>query len=353
MTDIATKRITISDVASTAGVSIGTVSAVLNGRTSVGASTRTRVLGVIESLDYRPSQTARALVTGRADVDARRAVGLVVKEAGNPFYAEVIDGARSFLDGADTVLYTTTSDWSFQKEGTLIETFQDNLFAGVVIAPILDDDAELDHLFALRRMNFPFVLLDDVKGLKADVVYVDSVEASRLATCHLIELGHTRVVHFAGPDYTEHHSRDRVEGVRRAFSESSLAFTPDRLVAAGATHREGYEAGLRVFGDASAESRPTAVSCFNDSVAIGLLRALRELRLSVPGDVSVVGYDDIEAAEYAAVPLTTVNIPKRILGRRAAELLLDRISGPGPVRREKLPASLVVRASTAPPPPSR
>jgi DNA-binding LacI/PurR family transcriptional regulator len=344
------RRPTIADVASEAGVSTGTVSAVINGRATVGADTRDRVRGVIDAMGYRPSQTARALVSGRADTDDRRAVGLVVKEAGNPFYAEVTDGARAFLDERDTVLYTTTSDWSFQKEGDLIETFRDNLFAGVVIAPVLDDDAELDHLFALRRMNFPFVLLDDVKGLKADVVFVDSVEASRLATDHLIELGHERVVHFAGPDYTEHHSRDRVEGVRRAFSESALTFGPDRVVPAGGTSREGYEAGLRVFADAPPGARPTGVMCFNDLVAIGLLRALRELGISVPGDVSVVGYDDIEAAEYAAVPLTTVDVPKRELGRRAAALLLDRI-GDGrdrPAQRVALPASLVVRESTRP-----
>ena len=351
MTAAPPKRPTIADVAAEAGVSKGTVSAVINNRATVRDATRVRVQGVIDAMGYRPSQTARALVSGRADTDDSRAVGLVVKEAGNPFYAEVIDGARALLDERDTVLYTTTSDWSFQKEGDLIETFRDNLFAGVVIAPVLDDDAELDHLFALRRMNFPFVLLDDVKGLKADVVYVDSVEASRLATAHLIELGHERIVHFAGPDYTEHHSRDRVEGVRRAFSESALAFDPDRVVAAGATSREGYQAGLRVFGDAGGGAvRPTGVTCFNDLVAIGLLRALRELGLSVPSDVSVVGYDDIEAAEYAAVPLTTVNVPKRELGRRAAALLLDRIGdGHGrPAQRVALPAELVVRESTRP-----
>lgn len=342
------KRPTIADVASEAGVSVGTVSAVINGRASVASKTRVRVSGVIDAMGYRPSQTARALVAGRRDVDDRRAVGLVVKEAGNPFYAEVIDGARAFLDGRDTVLYTTTSDWSFQKEGDLIETFRDNLFAGVVIAPVLDDDAELDHLFALRRMNFPFVLLDDVKGLRADVVFVDSVEAESLATAHLIELGHERVVHFAGPDYTEHHSRDRVDGVRRAFSESPLAFTDDVIVPAGATAREGYEAGLRHFRDAGPDARPTGVTCFNDSVAIGLLRALRELGLSVPGDVSVVGYDNVEAAEYAAVPLTTVEVPKRELGRRACELLLDRVAGVGEPQRVELAAELVVRESTRP-----
>ena len=143
MTVTTSKRITITDVASEAGVSTGTVSAVLNNRPSVGASTRTHVLSVIDTMGYRPSQTARALVTGRANVDDRRAIGLVVKETGNSFYAEVTAGARAFLDEHDTVLYTTTSDWSFQKEGDLIDTFRDNLFAGVIIAPVLDDDAEL------------------------------------------------------------------------------------------------------------------------------------------------------------------------------------------------------------------
>ena len=194
-------------------------------------------------------------------------------------------------------------------------------------------------------MNFPFVLLDDVKGLKADVVYVDSVEASRLATAHLIELGHERIVRFAGPDYTEHHGRDRVEGVRRAFSESPLMFSDDMIIPAGSTLAEGYRAGLQVFRTAEPASRPTAVACFNDAVAIGLLRALRELGLDVPGDVSVVGYDNIEAAEYAAVPLTTVEVPKQELGHRAAELLLDRIAGGAP-QRVALEAALVVRAST-------
>jgi LacI family transcriptional regulator len=342
------KKPTIRDVAARAGVSTGTVSAVLNNRATVREETRRRVLEVMRRLDYTPSIVARRLSGAEGpDLDLKAAVGFVVKEMENPFYAEVVTGAREVLTGEGYLTFVVCSDGDFGREGKLIEALQERSLGGVIIAPVLHEEVDLSHLFQLRRTGFPFVLLENVQGLHANVVSVNNVEASQLAVTHLLEGGHQRIIHLAGPSYTQH-SRDRILGVERAFSHSPVCFRADCIIPAGATFREGYEVGLRYFRECGRD-RPTAVTCFNDLVAMGLLRALAELGLRVPEDVSVVGFDDIPAAAYFSVPLTTINVPKRRMGRVAARRLLELLSTDDPAAQASLmlQAVLVERASTS------
>jgi LacI family transcriptional regulator/LacI family repressor for deo operon, udp, cdd, tsx, nupC, and nupG len=180
-------------------------------------------------------------------------------------------------------------------------------------------------------------------------VDVENVEASRGAAEYLIRQGHKRIVHFAGPTYSMH-SEERADGVRRAFSRSSLVFVEEAVVPAGAHLEDGYRTGLEYFRDLSPEDRPTAVTCYNDLVALGLVRALRELNLSVPEDVSVVGFDNLSILPYVGIPLTTVHVPKVEMGERAAEMLIRRIEAKEalPAERITFEGRLVVRASTRP-----
>jgi len=175
------------------------------------------------------------------------------------------------------------------------------------------------------------------------------VEASYMAVHYLIETGHKKIAHIAGPAYTQH-TRDRIQGVERAFSQSSLIFSDDVIVPAGAHFEDGYRAGIYLFNEREEANRPTAVTCFNDLVAMGVLRALAELGLDVPGDVSVIGFDDIQAAAYLSMPLTTVKVPKREMGQRAAELLVQQMEKPegGSTKRVRLNAELIIRGSTRP-----
>jgi LacI family transcriptional regulator/LacI family repressor for deo operon, udp, cdd, tsx, nupC, and nupG len=144
------------------------------------------------------------------------------------------------------------------------------------------------------------------------------------------------------------HSDERIKGVRLAFSRHKLAFGDDDIVQAGARLEDGYEAGMRYFRDLPENQRPSAVTCYNDLVAIGLVHALHDLGLRVPDDISIVGYDDIDMATYGPIPLTTVHVPKRDMGSRAAELLIRHVESPesSGIERIFLEPELMTRAST-------
>jgi LacI family transcriptional regulator/LacI family repressor for deo operon, udp, cdd, tsx, nupC, and nupG len=336
-------RATITDVAREAGVSKATVSAVLNDRGSVKDSTRTRVLQAIDTLNYRPSQLAPS--TGTHEL---KSLGIVVKEIDNPYYADVVLGARARAVESGYSLVVLSSEGEYDAERRAVELMRAKQIDGLIATPVLDEHADLSHFFELKRRNYPFVLLEAVRGVPASLVDVDNVEASRRAVEHVISLGHTRIAHFAGPEYSMH-THERVDGVRRACSASRLAFGDADIIAAGAHLESGYRAGLAYFGTGSAESRPTAVTCYNDLVAIGLMRALRELGLRVPQQVSVVGFDDIPLAQYVDVPLTTVRVPTFRMGTIAADMLITHVESKTvvPVQKAYLEAQLVVRASTA------
>lgn len=338
------KGATISDVAALAGVSKSTVSAVLNNRSGVRESTRRTILRAMHDLSYRPSHSAR-----RGFRPARgRTITFVVKEAANPYYAEILAGIQEVTAARGYLVAVSSSEGAYDLERRIVEQAIEQETDGLIITPILNDDTDLLHIFELRRNNVPFVLLEAVLGVRANLVDVDNVEASREAVRHLIDSGHSRIIHFAGPKYSAH-SEERAEGVRRAFSESRLVFDGSMLVHAGDTAEDGYRAGLEHFRGC-ADARPTAVTCYNDLVALGLLRALRELGLDVPGQVSVIGFDDLRMLDYFPLPLTTVHIPKYEMGRRAAEILMRQLEGGPGAAPEKvsLQARLVVRESTLP-----
>lgn len=339
------KNPTISDVATLASVSKSTVSAVLNSKPTIKESTRREVLRVMAELKYRPSRSARR---GFRPV-AHRSISFVVKEALNPYYAEELRGIQEVAAERGYTIFMSSSDGQHDLERGIVEQCMERELDGLIITPIRNDDSDLTHLFDLKRNNIPFVLLEQVKGIRANLVDVDNVKASFEAVRHLIEQGHSRIVHFAGPNYSEH-SRERAEGMRRAFSESHLVFGDAMLIRAGAAPEDGYRTGLEYFG-AQRDNRPTAVTCYNDLVALGLLRALRELEISVPDEVSVVGFDDLRILEFFPLPLTTVHVPMYEMGKRAAEMLIRQIEARTEFPPEKvfLDAELMIRGSTRAP----
>ena len=344
------KRVTIADVADKAGVSTGTVSAVLNARPTVRHETRQRVLHAIDHLGYLPSASAQQLGSGGDGAGSfPPTVGIVIKEIDNPFYAEVIKGAGAELTGQGYVPIICTSGGDFEKEGQVIDSLRGHDVRGVIVAPVLDADVDLSHLFLLRRSGFPFVLLETVPGLKANAVSVDNVAALQNAVQYLMELGHRRIVHFVGPAYTRN-SLDRRMGFEKAFSQSPLQVSEDAFVSAGSRFEDGHEAGLRHFRGADPATRTTAVACFNDNVALGLISALMELGLRVPEDVSVVGFDDIPAATQTPWPLTTVHVPKLEMGKRAVDIILERLGEPPGADPSviTLDFELAIRKTTAP-----
>jgi DNA-binding LacI/PurR family transcriptional regulator len=341
----------MTDVAAHAGVSKATVSAVLNASAAVRGDTRARVLTAVEVLDYRPASGAGAAAARRGGARAARALGLLIKEADNPYYAGIVAGARAAAEARGYTLLVASSEGDYDAERRAVELLHAKEVDGVMLTPVLDGSADLSHLFELKRRNYPFVLLEQVRGVPASLIDVDNVQAASAGAAHLIELGHERLAHFAGPGYSMH-THERVHGVRRACGASGLRFTDADVVAAGAGLEDGYRAARAHFGGRGPAERPTGVTCYNDLVAVGVCRALAELGLRVPGDVSVVGFDDIPFARYLPVPLTTLRVPQVEMGRLAAELLIAQVeaASPPPPQRHFLDAPLVARASTGAPP---
>ena len=341
-------RPTIQDVADLAGVSKATVSAVLNDKGTFNETTRSDVLDAIRQLNYRPRPAARR----RLVTEGLRSVGFVLREIANPYYSEIITGAESYLRERGYITLVAASEGDFKAEQRIINLFTLKDVDGILLTPVLDNETDLSHIFDLKRRNVSFVLLEEIRGIQANLVDVDNVEGAKSAARHLIELGHVHIVHFAGPEYSLH-SEERVDGVRSAYSESQLVFSGKLVVPAGDSLEDGYSTGLRYFRERPPNDRPTAVTCYNDLVALGLCHALEELGLRVPEDVSVIGYDDLQIIDYLSPTsrLTSVRVPKFQVGRTAAEILHQEIEGTGAARPRKvyLNAELIVRETTAPP----
>jgi LacI family transcriptional regulator len=190
-------------------------------------------------------------------------------------------------------------------------------------------------------------LLEPVEGIQANVVSIDNSKAIKKAVKYLIDSGHKRIVHFAGPPGSSH-TQERIEGFRAAFSESPLVFNKNMIVSVGSRHEESFGKTLKYFRKRSRKDYPTAIVCFNDQQALAVLKALRELHIRVPDDISIVGNDDIYYANMYQVPLTTIRAPQHEIGRKAAEILIRNIESPTPLQVERvvLDTEFIVREST-------
>ncbi|HCV41940.1 MAG TPA: LacI family transcriptional regulator [Bacteroidetes bacterium] len=336
------KRITIVEVAKRAGVSKGTVSAVINARRTVKPSTRDYVLEVMKELHFRPKGVARNLKNGGQD----KSIGIIIKDLNYPFYTTIATGVKEYANSKGYAVIVASSENDHECEKTFTHLFSSKDIKGAIIAPIVEG-AEIDHLFRLKMINYPFVLLEDVKGIQANVVAIDNSRAIKKAVKYLIDSGHTKIVHFAGPPASSH-THERIEGFRHAFSESTLAFNKDMIVSVGSRHEESYGNTLKFFRQKRRKDYPTAIVCFNDQQALAVMTALRELGIRIPDDISIVGNDDISYAKIYPVPLTTIRAPQIEIGMRAAEILIQNIESPTmlTVERVVLETEFVIRESS-------
>jgi LacI family transcriptional regulator len=328
----------MKDVAAVAGVSIGTVSNVLNRPHLVSESTRLRVQAAIVELGFVRNETARQLRAGSS-----RTIAYVVLDAANPFFNDVSRGVEEIARGEGMVVYLCNSNQDGVREREYLERLREQRVQGVLITPI-DSNAER---IAEMSGGMPVVLVDCHAWDDSQCsVAVDDVLGGELALDHLLETGHERIAFVGGPMSVQQ-VRDRHQGARNALERSGgkaelVVLDTEALIVA-----EGRRAGERLVA-MSGDERPTAAFCANDLLALGLLQAMWGFGLSVPGDLAVVGYDDIEFAEAAAVPLTSVRQPRELLGRTAARLLLEEASDEIVHTHQQVRFSpeLVVRAST-------
>jgi DNA-binding LacI/PurR family transcriptional regulator len=337
------KKVTIEDVAKKAGVSKGTISAVINGKNSVKQETLDNILSVMKELNFRPKGIARNLKNDTQD----KSIGVIIKDLNYPFYTAIASGVREYAKSKGYSVLVASSENNHEYEKKLSHLFSAKDIKGTIIAPIVAGTVEIEHLFRLKMINYPFVLLEDVKGIQANVVAIDNIRAIKRAVKYLIDNGHTKIVHFAGPAYSSH-TQERIEGFRHAFSESTLVFQKDMIVHVGSNYDEAFRKTKDYFKNKNKKDYPTAIVCFNDMQALAVMAVLKELDIKIPEDISIIGNDDIYYAKIYPVPLTTISAPQHEIGKKAAEILIRNIEAPKliPVERVVFETEFVIREST-------
>ncbi|MCK4295613.1 MAG: LacI family DNA-binding transcriptional regulator [Candidatus Marinimicrobia bacterium] len=337
------KQITIEDVAKRANVSKGTVSAVINAKNTVKPATRDHILTIMKDLNFRPKGVARNLKNGGQDKN----IGIIIKDLNYPFYTSIASGAKEYANGKGYSIIVTSSEDDHECEKKFTHLFSTKDIKGAIIAPIVEGKAEIEHLFRLKMINYPFVLLEDVKGIQANVVAIDNLKAIKQAVKYLINGGHTKIVHFAGPPHSSH-TYERIEGFRHAFSESPLVLNEDMIIPIGSHYETSHANTLKYFKNRDRKDYPTAIVCYNDQQALAVMTALKELNIRVPDDVSIIGNDDISYAKIYPVPLTTIRAPQREIGLKAAEILIRNIESQAqlPIERVVLETEFIIRKSS-------
>jgi LacI family transcriptional regulator len=333
--------VNVIDVARHAGVSLGTVSNVLNRPERVSPATRDRVLASIDELGFIRNEAARQLRVGRS-----RTIGLVVLDMGNPFFTDVAAGAESAASAAGLSVVLCNSAENVDRENANLNLLQEQRSYGILITPVTSKLTRIDEI---RRHGTPAVLVDRGSSRNRCSVSVDDVVGGQLAVAHLVSLGHRRIAFVGGPMRLAQVA-DRLRGAHLAWAASGR--DPDQILVMEIPALKVSE-GRRI-GEAIAlmpkQERPTAVFCANDLVALGLLQEMTRQRITVPGEIAIVGYDDIDFAAAAAVPLTSVRQPRWQLGEAAAQVLIEEVSEPKTHRHRQIvfEPDLVVRESTVP-----
>ncbi|MGV2984713.1 LacI family DNA-binding transcriptional regulator [Microbacterium sp. AGC85] len=330
--------VSVREVAAHAGVSVGTVSNVLNHRERVAPESVRRVNEAIEALGYVRNDAARQLRAGQSTT-----VGLVVLDVRNPFFTEMARGAEQEAERHDLAVILGNSDEDESRESRYLDLFEQQRVRGVLISPYGEVGPRLQRL---RERGTPAVLVDrrSADGVFSSVS-VDDEKGGWLAGTHLIERGRRRLMFVGGPADLRQ-IEDRRRGVERAVREHS-GVTLEVFATSAMQVADGRAVGEEIAGRKASE-RPDGVFAGNDLLALGVLQGLLQSPgLRVPEDVALIGFDDIDFVAAAVVPLSSVRQPSRIMGETALRLLLDEEADPGrPVQQVVFEPELVVRAST-------
>lgn len=328
----------IKDIARIAKVSSSTVSRALQNSPLISRSTSERIHSIAKESGYRASAIARGLVTQRT-----KTIGVVVTTIADPFVSEVVNGIEDCGNDHGFSVFLANSNADPQRETKVVHSFSERRVEGVVVT-----SSRVGALYRplLSEMRIPIVLVNNQHpGEFVNSVMIDNVKGSSDVTNHLIQLGHRRIA-YLGDRFGYQSDTERFTGYRQALEGAGYPFLPELVVHGDGKCEGGMTAVEALF---NLPKPPTAIFCYNDMTALGALHQLRVLKLRVPEDVSVVGFDDLFIASYTQPPLTTVRQPRRVMGRLAMESLLKLISGEDSAITIKVPAELIVRESSAPP----
>lgn len=330
------QRITMTDVAREAGVSLMTVSRVINNKSEVSTDTRERVLKVIEHMGYRPSGIARGLVTQHT-----RTFGIVLPDISNPFFANLVRGAEeeAYSNGYSVFLCNTGENPS--REIAVLQSLEEKRVDGLILCASRLDEGELSKV--IRWFPNVVQVLRQSKDNGESVLLTDDQAGGLMATHHLVRAGHERIGFIAGPSRS-YSSKQRLLGYQTAMQSSSLFSDNEYIQYCPPTVQGGYQSSMELL-----EAKPdlTALLCFNDLVAVGVMQAASELGKKIPADLAIIGFDDIPLAALVTPALTTVRIPQYKLGSRAMLQLLDLVENKNlKPKYELIRPELIIRDSS-------
>jgi DNA-binding LacI/PurR family transcriptional regulator len=328
--------VSIYDIAKKAGVSPSTVSRALEDHPRIGATTRKRIQDIAREMNYVPSTVAKSLATNKTWT-----IGMVLATISDPFMGRVVEGVEQIALESGFNVFISTSQNDRQREIAVIETLQKRRVDGIVVIA--------SHLFDrsprfFERSKVPIVVINEQNpGENMHFVAVDDVRGARLAVEHLIALGHHRIGYVSIPNRPQS-NQHRFKGYQDALEAADIAVDPALIFSSHTIedHARAGEAGLEPLLAAGA----SAAFCYNDTTAIGLLAACHQRGIAVPGDLSIIGFDNIDMAAYTLPQLTTIHQPRFELGRKAMHMMLALLNGQKP-GNQILPAELVVRQTTA------
>ncbi len=330
---------TIKEVARKAGVSVGTVSNVLRGSTTVSQTIRERVDRVIQSLDYHPNHAARSLKTSQTHL-----LGMVISDITNPFFPQLVRGAEDAAIQKNYLLIASNTDDQLEREKRALAVLRARRVDGIflVVAP---NGGDTEHLKKLLASQIPVVCLDRVpEGLAVDSVTTDGVQGSEMCVRHLLSMGHRKIGVIVG-NLQLQTARDRLRGYENALKEQKIAIDPGLIFAGDFRRESGYLLTKQLL---LGNRKPTAVFVCNGMMALGALRAIQELDLRCPEDIAVAVFDEVPANGSFRPEITCVVQPAYQMGYQGVELLLSRMSkgaGKKPVQIV-LPSELRIGDST-------
>ena len=333
---------TIKDVARQAGVSHTTVSRALHNSSLISTQTTERIQKIASELGYHPSVAARSLKTNRS-----QALGVIVSHIADPYFSEILQGIDDVAQENGYSLFIASAQHNPTRENAIVQTMREHRVDGVILcSPYFTPEQSK----RLNSYDIPIVALNNqATDNYRFAIYHDDVDGSRQACQHLIELGHKRIA-YLGNAASGRTTQERLSGFRQAMAEAGLAVQPEFIhQVCGNSAEQGLE-GMDYFLELT--ERPTALICYNDWMAVGVLKGLRRAGLRVPEDISITGFDNIMYSDYTQPPLTTIDQPKRTLGAEAALMMIEQLradtkSTPIETRIKRLKGKLIIRQSTA------
>jgi DNA-binding LacI/PurR family transcriptional regulator len=328
--------VSIKDIARLAGVSHSTVSRALRGSPLIPPATAQRIQRIAHESGYTASAIARSLVTRKT-----QALGVVVTSIADPFNADLVDGIEEMANQHGYSVILATSQANPEREMAVVRSFGERRVDGILVA-----SSRVGSLYGsmLEELKIPIVLVNNQhEGAFAYSISVDNIDGAYRATRHLLDLGHRRIA-YLGDKLGLHSDEERFAGFQKALTESNVSLDKNPVVYGDGKLEGAAEAARELLGRGAL---PTAVVCYNDMSALGLLKATEERGIAVPSSLSVTGFDDILLAALTRPALTTVRQPRREMGHKAAKMLLEILDGSPAEKAVVIPGELIVRSSTA------